>query len=91
MSQIERMDAVITEGELNPLRVASHQFDQAVPFLDQFRACAGMRDWLFEPEQIVRVSLPVRMDDGCVEVFKGYRVLHSNARGPGKGGFRFPA
>ncbi|HSR45982.1 MAG TPA: Glu/Leu/Phe/Val dehydrogenase [Acidimicrobiia bacterium] len=83
------MTAVITEGELNPLRVANHQFNQAVPFLDQFKECTGMREWLFEPEQVVRVSLPVRMDDGCVEMFRGYRVLHSNARGPGKGGFRF--
>jgi glutamate dehydrogenase/leucine dehydrogenase len=85
----ERMIAVITEGELNPLRVANHQYNQAVPFLEQFEECAGMREWLFEPEQVIRVSLPVRMDDGCVEMFRGYRVLHSNARGPGKGGFRF--
>lgn len=83
------MAGVITEGELNPLRVANHQFNQAVPFLEQFHDGAGLREWLFEPEQVVRVSLPVRMDDGHVEVFRGYRVLHSNARGPGKGGFRF--
>ena len=88
-SKAERTAAVITEGELNPLRVASHQFDLAVPFLDQFLQSNGMRDWLFEPEQIVRLALPVRMDDGRVEVFRGYRVLHSTARGPGKGGFRF--
>ena len=85
----ERIIAVITEGELNPLRVANHQYNQAVPFLEQFEECTGMREWLFEPEQVIRVSLPVRMDDGCVEMFRGYRVLHSNARGPGKGGFRF--
>jgi glutamate dehydrogenase (NAD(P)+) len=80
---------VITEGELNPLRVANHQFKQAVPFLEQFQNGTGLQEWLFEPEQVLRVSLPVRMDDGSVEMFRGYRVLHSNARGPGKGGFRF--
>lgn len=80
---------MITESELNPLRVANYQYRQAVPFLEQLRSCNGLCEWLFEPEQVVRVSLPVRMDDGCVEVFRGYRVLHSNARGPGKGGFRF--
>ncbi len=84
-----RKARVITESELNPLRVANYQYQQAVPFLEQLRSCNGLCEWLFEPEQVVRVSLPVRMDDGCVEVFRGYRVLHSNARGPGKGGFRF--
>ena len=83
------MADVSSYGELNPLRVANHQFDQAVPFLEHFQDGNGLREWLFEPERVLRVSLPVRMDDGCVQVFRGYRVLHSNARGPGKGGFRF--
>jgi glutamate dehydrogenase (NAD(P)+) len=48
-----------------------------------------MADWLFEPERIVKVSLPVRLNDGYVYVFHGYRVLHSTMRGPGKGGIRF--
>jgi glutamate dehydrogenase (NAD(P)+) len=46
-------------------------------------------NFLSVPQQIVAVSVPVKMDSGKVEVFEGYRVLHSNARGPGKGGIRY--
>lgn len=41
------------------------------------------------PERELKVSLPLRMDDGSIKVFEGYRVQHSSARGPCKGGIRF--
>src|SRR4051794_29525032 len=41
------------------------------------------------PERILEVAVPVRMDDGSVEVFTGWRVHHDTTRGPGKGGLRF--
>ena len=41
------------------------------------------------PERELTVSIPIRMDDGHVEVFSGYRVQHSTARGAAKGGIRF--
>ena len=41
------------------------------------------------PERELSVSVPVRMDDGSVKVFKGYRVQHSTVRGPAKGGIRY--
>ncbi len=44
---------------------------------------------LREPERIVQVGLPVRMDDGSLRVFRGFRVQHSSLRGPYKGGIRF--
>ena len=44
---------------------------------------------LREPERVLEVSVPVRMDDGRVEVFTGWRVHHDTTRGPGKGGIRF--
>ncbi len=44
---------------------------------------------LKNPMREIQVSLPVRMDDGSVKVFKGFRVQHNYARGPGKGGLRF--
>ncbi len=50
---------------------------------------AGTRRMLQEPWRNLRVSLPVRMDDGRIEVFSGYRVQHNGARGPYKGGVRF--
>ncbi len=49
----------------------------------------GTREILLSPEREVAVSLPVRMDDGSVRVFQGYRISHSTARGPAKGGLRF--
>lgn len=42
-----------------------------------------------EPRRIVEVNLPVRMDDGSIQIFKGYRVQHSFYRGPAKGGVRY--
>ena len=51
----------------------------------------GIRQMLREPWRDLRVSLPVRMDDGRIEVFRGYRVQHNGARGPYKGGIRFHA
>ncbi|MDR1884641.1 MAG: glutamate dehydrogenase, partial [Synergistaceae bacterium] len=53
----------------------------------------GLDDDLIEilsrPERSLCVSLPVTMDDGSVRVFEGYRVQHSTALGPAKGGFRY--
>jgi len=75
--------------DLNPHHVARHQFMQSVPFADDLHGWRGVSEWLFEPERIISVSLPVVMDDGFVHTFHGYRVLHNTARGPGKGGIRF--
>ena len=50
---------------------------------------SGICQMLREPWRDLRVSLPVRMDDGRIEVFRGYRVQHNGARGPYKGGLRF--
>jgi len=49
----------------------------------------GLLKVLKAPKRVLTVSVPVRMDDGSVEVFRGYRVQHSLTRGPGKGGIRY--
>jgi len=49
----------------------------------------GWRTVLSSPKRVMTVSCPVRMDDGRVQLFTGYRVQHNNARGPFKGGIRF--
>lgn len=49
----------------------------------------AIRDILRLPERVLEVSVPVRMDDGSIEVFTGWRVHHDTTRGPGKGGLRF--
>ena len=50
---------------------------------------AAVLEILKNPERVVEVSLPMRMDDGSLKIFTGYRVQHSNARGPYKGGLRY--
>jgi glutamate dehydrogenase/leucine dehydrogenase len=75
--------------DLNLHRMAYHQFMEAVPYADHLEGWRGVSQWLFQPERIVEVTMPVVMDDGFVHTFKGYRILHNTARGPGKGGIRF--
>ena len=74
------------DGTFNPFEMARSQFDKVADVigLDQ-----GARDLLRSPLREYHFSIPVRMDNGTVEVFKGFRVQHNDARGPGKGGIRF--
>jgi glutamate dehydrogenase (NAD(P)+) len=71
---------------LNPFEFAQRQFDRAA---DHLGLDAGVRDVLRQPKRQLTVSIPVRMDNKRVKVFIGYRVQHSIARGPSKGGIRF--
>ncbi len=68
-------------------------FRQAVKRLDEAARYADLHEEVIErlkiPKAVLSVSVPVRMDDGSLRVFEGYRVRHSDLRGPGKGGIRF--
>src|SRR5258708_5224020 len=66
--------------------LASKQFKLIADYLDISRS---MREPLFWPKRCIAVSLPVKMDDGSIENFEGYRVQHHLAMGPTKGGIRF--
>src|SRR3954451_22839752 len=72
--------------EVNPWESASHRFDEAAELL---KLDDGMRKVLGRPSMELTVNIPVMLDDGRIEVFTGYRVQHSIARGPAKGGIRF--
>ncbi|MBK9774787.1 MAG: Glu/Leu/Phe/Val dehydrogenase [bacterium] len=74
------------DASFNPFQMARAQFDKSADLigLDQ-----GTRDLLRSPLREFHFSIPVRMDDGTVKVFEGFRVQHSDARGPAKGGIRF--
>jgi glutamate dehydrogenase (NAD(P)+) len=72
--------------ELNPFKIAQEQLDMAAKLLKLDPAVHAL---LREPMLIVEVSFPVRMDNGEVKTFKGFRVQYNNARGPCKGGIRF--
>ena len=70
----------------NPFETAQKQFDGAAETLG---LSSGLRELLRNPLREYAFSIPVKMDDGSVRVFRGFRVLHNDARGPGKGGIRF--
>ncbi len=71
---------------LNPFEIAQRQLDEAAKILGLER---GMRELLRWPMREFHVRIPVRMDDGSVRVFEGFRVQYNWARGPCKGGIRF--
>jgi glutamate dehydrogenase (NAD(P)+) len=74
------------DQEINPWESAAHRFDEAAELL---KLDDGMRKVLRSPAMELTVNIPVVLDDGRIEVFTGYRVQHSIARGPAKGGIRF--
>lgn len=57
--------------------------------LDKLGFDQGMYELIKEPMRMLKVRIPVRMDDGTVKVFTGYRAQHNDAVGPTKGGVRF--
>ncbi len=78
--------AIPTEMDNHTFRLAVAQFDRAA---DLMRLDPNLRERLKLPQRSLVVTLPVRMDDGRVEVFTGYRVIHDSSRGPSKGGIRY--
>ncbi len=72
--------------EFNPWLAAEARFDRAAELLG---LDDGLRKVLKTPGMEVTVNIPILMDDGRIEVFTGYRVQHSLARGPAKGGIRY--
>ncbi|GAB4141900.1 MAG: Glu/Leu/Phe/Val dehydrogenase [Planctomycetota bacterium] len=73
-------------GEENPFEAMQARFDQAAQRLGLE---TNLMRILRSTEREITVSVPVVMDDGAVQVFTGYRVQHSTARGPAKGGIRY--
>ncbi|MGO8686114.1 MAG: Glu/Leu/Phe/Val family dehydrogenase [Candidatus Dormibacteria bacterium] len=70
----------------DPWRNAQRQFDAAAELLELE---VGVRSFLREAQRELIVHFPVKMDDGSIQMFEGYRVQHNLARGPAKGGIRF--
>lgn len=76
----------MTEKAFNPYDLARQQFDEVA---EKLGLDPGTRDLLRSPMRELHFGIPVRMDDGHVKVFRGFRVQHNDARGPAKGGIRF--
>ncbi|MCL2373022.1 MAG: Glu/Leu/Phe/Val dehydrogenase [Defluviitaleaceae bacterium] len=72
--------------ENNPLLMAQKQVKTAC---DQLGMPDSVYELLKNPQRVLEVSIPVRMDDGSTKVFTGYRAQHNDAVGPTKGGIRF--
>jgi glutamate dehydrogenase (NAD(P)+) len=73
-------------SELNPFKIAQAQLDEAASIMGLEPAVHELLRW---PLREFHVTLPVRMDDGNVKIFHGFRVQYNDSRGPTKGGLRF--
>jgi glutamate dehydrogenase (NAD(P)+) len=78
--------ATTTDGKMNPFEMAQKQIDQCAKIMKLDPAVTAI---LKTPQRELHVSLPVRMDDGTIKVFQGFRVHYNDARGITKGGIRF--
>jgi len=76
----------MADKSFNAFAMAQQQFDRMAEKLGLDQAA---RDILRNPNKEMAFHIPVRMDDGSVKVFRGFRVQHNDARGPCKGGIRF--
>ena len=70
----------------NPYELALQNFDAAA---DALQLHPDIREMIKFPERVLTVSVPVRLEDGHIRRFEGYRVQHSTVRGPAKGGIRY--
>ncbi len=70
----------------NSFQVEQNQVEEAAKILNLDRATTELLLW---PQREFKFTMPVRMDDGRVQIFHGYRIQHNYARGPAKGGIRF--
>ena len=75
-----------TKITVNAFDAALENFDMAANALE---LNSDVREMIKYPERVLTVSVPVRMDDGHIHRFEAYRVQHSSARGPAKGGIRY--
>ena len=80
------MHKEVKSAALNPYHMAVQQFEAAA---DKINLSEDMREILRQPKRELTVNFPVRLDNGRVKTFTGYRVQHNVNRGPAKGGIRF--
>jgi len=76
----------MSDNSFNPFKMAQQQFDSIAEKLELDQAT---KDLLRNIDREYHFNIPIRMDDGSYQVFRGYRCQHNDARGPSKGGIRF--
>ena len=82
-----QLPSYISAENLGPWHIFLHQVEQVAPLLDK-----GLQPWvetLRRPKRSLIVDVPIRLENGTVAHFEGYRVHHNTSRGPGKGGVRY--
>jgi glutamate dehydrogenase (NAD(P)+) len=80
------MHDVVMAAQVNPYDMAVQQFELAA---EKLALSADMREILRRPKRELTVNFPVRLDNGRIKTFTGYRVQHNVSRGPAKGGIRY--
>src|ERR1700730_15499938 len=80
------MHEEVKSAALNPYQMAVQQFEAAA---EKLNLSEDMREILRQPKRELIVHFPVRLDDGRIRTFTGYRVQHNVNRGPAKGGIRY--
>jgi glutamate dehydrogenase (NAD(P)+) len=80
------LPSYLQASHLGPWEIYLQQVDRVVPYLGHL-ACQA--ETLKRPKRALIVDVPVRLDNGTVVLYEGYRVQHNTSRGPGKGGVRF--
>lgn len=86
MTTIQQAEKTETLENLNPYTIVQTQIEKAASQLGMPRHVIEI---LKKPKRVLTVNFPVKMDDGTIRVFEGYRSQHSDAIGPTKGGIRF--
>ncbi len=71
----------------DPIEMSEQQFEKAISCIKKLKK--GLIEFLKKPKRVTIVNFPIEMDDGSVQSFKGYRVIHNRVFGPGKGGIRY--
>lgn len=79
-------NAPIKTTDQDPFESMMARFDVAA---DLLQLDPGIYQYLKTPQKQIIVAIPIQMDDGTIEVFEGYRVIHNDVRGPSKGGIRY--
>lgn len=82
-----RRSGTVNDGKVNLAQMAVRQVETAARYLP--RMDPGILEKIKQTKREIVVHFPVRMDDGSIRVFEGYRVQHNDTRGPFKGGLRF--
>ncbi len=85
MSEAPSSDA--SPESLDPMAICREQFHRAHLHITDLKR--GLIDYLSVAKRTLKVNFPIEMDDGSVQTFRGYRVLHNRVLGPGKGGIRY--